>query len=598
MTDHAISTNVLTVRYDSQNEEKFEDRKRKLCQKIASDCEMNECEGFDINDNVLPYVLKQFYETSKEAFDVGSIQVFKKSKDNYSLVGVTGIFEEQASILVKLIRQYKSIRVADKELLEVLQFEQKLLRFPKVRIFVSNEHLILSGERNEIQECASFIQAFSKPESCTRVVSENIYKFLEMENVRPAINNCLLSEGYPICWKVTKEKTYSLICRSISYDPEKAADFLICQLVKEIIFPEEYLECSNIKEMANLKIFRPKQGFCALVCFGKVDLPHETMKHNGNFWFDRKVYMLEVLEILSSPDVQRCIEKKLILGKFQRWVIFKECLTVSIFCQSPAQADQIVSQILGQVCCVSKSAEMCQPSSFITQFCEKHSDVVQIKKGKDFWKFYIIADLKDEFENLFKVSSEGGSPNVESLGKSIQTLPKTTTLLFTEEILRYLANRCNEKLRKIEENFGIGISIKKTSLELKTKSEIEVSKAKENLLTLLKKISCQREKVRIRNDFNCTKLEEEIKNLEEAGLCTLTLSKTVEEPNYLNCWDAHYFHIVLAEGSLASVDSDLLICLLDENWLPPGSSGRQILMAGEIYVIFHVHNVLSSEFWF
>lgn len=581
--DYAISTSVLTVRYDGKNDQ-FDERKKELVQRIASACKSYEFQSFEVDDNVLSLVLEQFYETSKEAFNDGRIQIIRRYKDSkfYCLVGVIGIFEERFSILDKLIKQCKLIRIENKELLEVLQFEQKLLKFPKVQVFVFSEHLILNGERNEIQECANFIRTLSKPERCTRVVSENMYKFLEMENVRPAINKCLLSAGYPICWKVTKEKTYSLICRGISYDPEKAADFLTNQLLKEFVFPKEYLNCSpaTFETYANGKFFEsPKEDFCALIYFGSISFHHQTVKDDRKFWFDRKVCVRELLEILSRSCVHKYIETKL-EGKIKKWDVCKDNLEVGVCCQSLLQAESMISQILSQVCCVSKPAETCQLNPIITQFCKKHSDMIQVNKGKDLWTFYIIAELKNELENSFETSTKDGAPDTVNVGKSNQKFTKTTTILFTEDILRYLRNECSDELKKIAKDIGIDISIKKASLELKAMSETEILKAKDSLHALLKNISCQREKSRIRIDYDSTKVKKVIEKVEKESSCTFSLSKIVDEPSYLHCWDSQCFRIVTVEGGLTSIESDLLICFLDENWQPCGSSSEKIFMTG------------------
>mgnify|MGYP003685999325 CR=1 FL=1 len=527
--------------------------------------------------------------------------MFKRSENIYCLVGIASQLEEQASILGDLNEQYESIKIENMKLFvdlaEVLKLWCKTIEMSAI-----NGFLILCGQKEEVRKCAQFCKTMLKKEkmsSCSRVVSAYLYQFLKSENVKPAINSYLQSNGHCVDWEVTREKTCNFVCWSISDDPERAADFVINQLVKEISFEQHYLKYGpvykHLKDMENGKLFEPSQGFSTLLYYGSIYLPTGIVE-NEKFWFWKRVYKREVLRFLFRPGVQEYSNTKLRFSS-KMWGIFPQDQRVGVFCQNIAQVEVLVSQIVDQVYIVSKSAKMCQNHHLITQFCQNHPDLVEIKEEKDCWTFYFIADFKDEFENLFEGQTRIGKQQGASLEESLQSGTKIVSLLFTVEVLEYLQRRCRAALNDIKEITGVDILINDTacSLEIIAKSETELEEAKKRLIELLQTISCQREKIKIRQDFDLAMLNKLTTVLEEDPKhpCNLTILKNVEKPKYFACWDAQYLRIVTVEGSLASIESELLICFLDEKLQPLGSSAKQILMTGILWI-----KIIRSTYFF
>ena len=586
--DPKNSKSRLTVQNENFKEEELEEKVTTLFKWISTECESSyKLCSFQIDDNVWPCIWEKFFWKSKKAFQNGLIQVYKRYENTYCLVVIASHFEEQASILGDLNEQYESIKIENMKLFVELAEVLKLW-FKTIEISAINGFLILCGQKEKVRKCAQFCKTMlntEKMSSCTRVVSAYLYQFLKSENVKPAINSYLRSNGHYVDWEVTREKTCNFVCWSISDDPERAADFVINQLVKEISFEEQYLKYGpvykHLKDMKNGKLFEPSQRFSTLLYYGSIYLPTGIVE-NKTFWFWKKVYKEEVLRWLCRHRVQEYLNKKLRFSS-KMWGIFPQDLRISVSCQNIAQVEFLVSQIVDQVYIVSKSAKMCQHHHLITQFCRNHPDLVEIKEEKDCWTFYFIADFKDEFENLFEEQVKRETPQDAIVEESLQDVTKTTTLVLTEEVLEYLKKRCSSALTNIAETNDVSISKTEATchLELKAMSETKILKGKENILALLEMISCQREKMRIRRDFNPSKLDEEIEALEKtAKSCTLTLAKEVKEPKYLDCWIAESFRIVTVAGCLASIDSSLLICFLDESCEPLGSSAKQIFMTG------------------
>lgn len=578
-----------TVRNESiKEEDQLKEKINTLFKRISTECEhLYNFLSFQIDNNVWPCIWEKFFGKSKQAFQDGLIQVFKRSENIYCLVGIASQLEKQARILGDLNEQHASIKIENKMLFEDLA-EVLKSRFKTIEVSGINGFLILCGQKEEVRECAQFCQTMLKKEnvsSCTKVVSEYLYLFLKSEDVKLAINSYLQSNGYCVDWQLTREKTCNLVCRSISVDPEKAADFIINQLVKEIEFDEKYLKSGpvdeHLKNMKNGKLFESSLGVSTLLYYGNIYFPKETVE-SEKVWFLKKVYKPEVLRFLCRPGVQEYFNTKLRFSSMM-WGFFPQDQRVGVSCQNIAQVEVLVSQIVDQVYIVSKSPKMCQNHHLITQFCRNHPDLVEIKEEKDCWTFYFIADFKDEFENLFEERIKRGTPQDAIVEESLQDVTKTTTLVLTEEVLQYLKKRCISALTNIAETIDVSISIFEATchLELKAMSETKILKAKENIFALLKIISCQREKMRIRRDFNPSKLGEEVDALEKtAKSYTLTLAKEVKEPKYLDCWIAESFRIVTTAGCLTSIDSDLLICFLDGSCEPLGSSAKQIFMTG------------------
>lgn len=576
---------LLTVRNKSFQEEELKEKIYTLFKRISRECERSyNSFTFQIDDNIWPCICEKFFWKSKQAFQDGLIQVYKRSVNTYCLVGIASIFEEQSSILGDLNEQHESIKIENIKLFEDLA-EVLKVRFKLINVSAINRFFILYGQKKDIKECAQFCKMLNigHMSSCTRVVSEYLYLFLELENVRSAIDRCLLSEGHSVDWQPTRGKSCNLVCWSSSVDSEKTVDFFLNELVKEISFDGDYLKCRPVNQllnnMQNGKLFGSSLGFPTLLYYGSIYLPTENVE-NEKFWFQKRIYKPEVLSFLSKRSVQEFFYMKSSFSS-KMWGISSQ--RVAVCCKNIVQVDALVSQIVDQVYIVSKSAKMCQNHHLITQFCQNHPDLVEIKKEKDCWTFYFIADFKDEFENLFEERIKRGTPQDAIVEKNLQDVTKTTTLVLTEEILQYLKTRCSSALTNIAETIDVSISIFVATchLELQAMSETKILKAKENIFALLKIISCQREKMRIRRDFNPSILGEEIDALEKtAKSYTLTLAKEVKEPKYLDCWIAESFRIVTAAGCLTSIDSDLLICFLDESCEPLGNSAKQIFMTG------------------
>lgn len=577
-----------------KEEDQLKEKLNTLFKRISTECEhLYNFLTVQIDDNVWPCIWEKFFGKSKQAFQDGLIQVYKRSENIYCLVGIASQFEKQARILDDLNEQHASIKIENMMLFKDIE-EVLKSRFKTIEMSANNGFLILCGQKEEVRKCAQFCQTMLNTEnmsSCTKVVSEYLYVFLKSEDVKPAINSQLQSNGYCVDWQLTREKTCNLVCRSISADPENAADFIINQLVKEIEFDEKYLKSGpvdqHLKNMKNWKLFESSLGVSTLLYYGNIYLPKETVE-SEKFWFRKRVYKPEVLRFLCRPGVQEYFNTKFRFSS-KMWGIFPQDLRVAVCCKNIVQVDTLVSQIVEQVYIVSKSAKMCQNHHLITQFCQNYPDLVDIKEEKDCLTFYLIADFKDEFENLYEGQTRIGKPQGASLEESLQSWTIKASLIFTEEVLEYLQRRCSAALNDIKKKItGVDFLINDTtcSLEIIAKSETELEEAKKHLIELLQTISCQREKIIIRQDFDLAMLNKLTTVLEEDPKhpCNLTILKNVEEPKFFACWDDHYLRIVTVEGSLASIESELLICFLDEKLQPLGSSAKQILMTGILWI--------------
>lgn len=558
-------------------------------QNIESVCDMYSIQTFFIEDNVWPCIEKELYEKAKSAFEESILQVYKKCEGTYCLIGLAEKFGKYESLLSSLGRQYKAIRIENKELFDALEIGKILdSRFKQVEVAVHGDLLLLHGEEEVIKEYAKHYEELSKTENmhfAIRVVSENMYKFLRGK--RSKISSCLFAKGYHVYWTVKKGggKCF-LTCSSISEKPEKEIDFLTNYIVKEIELQERYLQgeqvSSKIEQMENAKLFTSESGIKTLVYYGNMELLEkaEAMEVKQRFWFYQTIASSSLLRLLDKSEVQNFINTKLQIRTL-KWYIIEDKRKIRVSCQCLAEVDRLVSLILDQVWCVSRPLEVCQTDP-VKQFLKDHSSFVEIEQDEKYCTFYVTVDLKDDLGRLLGAQAGRKIDEDQNVSEICNEIPTERVNLFIEpDIKIYLFKRCNAQLTKISEDFNVCISYKGTSLELKGKSKENVLHAKQVLLELLNSIVYQKDIVRIKRQWNIEILKKEIGKLEEKNSCTFMLSKTDEEPEYLKCWDAQNVRIVAAEGSLEDTNCDVLVCFLDQNLQPVGRSAKKIFMTGK-----------------
>lgn len=149
-----------------QEEQALDKMMEKFIQDIETVCDMYNIEGFSIEDNVWPCVEKEFYEKAKGAFEESILQVYKKWDGTYCLIGSADTFEKYVSLLLYISRQYKGIKIGNKELFNALEMEKIIeSRFKQVKVAVHGDLLLLHGEEEVIKECAKYYEELSKIEN-------------------------------------------------------------------------------------------------------------------------------------------------------------------------------------------------------------------------------------------------------------------------------------------------------------------------------------------------------------------------------------------------------------------------------------------------
>lgn len=583
------SKNYPTVKslFGNCTEQELDRMVQKFVQSIESVCNMCGLKEFSIEDKAWPYVQKEFNEMAKSSFGESILQVYKKCKGTYCLIGFAEKFGKYESLLSSLSRQYKAIRIENTELFGVLEMEKILgARFTQVNVSVHGEMLLLHGEEEVIKECAKHYEELSKTENmhfAIRVISENMYNFLKRK--RSKISSCLFAKGYRVYWTVKEGgEKYFLTCNSISGKPEKEIDFLTNCIVKEIELDENYLQGEQvslkIEQMENAKLSTSESGIKTLVYYGNIDLLEkaEAQRTQQRFWFYQTIASSGLLRLLDRLEVQNFINSKL-PKHAARWSIIEDKRKIRVNCQCLAEVDHLVSLILDQVWCVSRPLEVCKTDP-VKQFLKDHSNLVEIEQDEKYCTFYVTVDLKDELGRLLGVQALSEIDENDSEIRS--EIPTERVNVFIEpDIKIYLFKRCNAQLTKISEDFNVCISYKGTSLELKGKSKENVLHAKQDLLELLNSVVYQKDIVRIkRESWNIEILKKKINELEQKNPCSFMLSKKDEEPEYLKCWDAQNVRIVAAEGSLEDTMCDVLVCFMDQTLQPVGRSSKKIFMTG------------------
>lgn len=584
------SKNYPTVEslHGNCTEQELDRMVQKFVQSIESVCNMYGLEDFLIEDKAWPYVKKEFNEMAKSSFGESNLQVYKKCKGTYCLIGLVEKFGKYVSLLSSLSRQYKAIRIKSKELFDALEIGKILdSRFKEVEVAVHGDLLLLHGEEEVIKECAKHHEELSKTEnmhSAMRVVSENMYKFLRGK--RSEISICLFAKGYHVYWTVKSgvEECF-LTCSSISEKPEKEIDFLTNYIVKEIELEERYLQGEQvslkIEQMKNAKLFTSESGSKTLVYYGNMELLEkaEVIGTKQRFWFYQTIASSSLLGLLDKSEVHYFINTKL-QSHAARWSIIEDKRKIRVSCHCLAEVDNLVSLILDQVWCVVRPAEVCQNDQ-VKQFLKDHSNFVKTEQDEKYCTFYVTVDLKDELGRLLGAHAGRKIDEDQNDFDICDEIPTERVNLFIEpDIKTYLFKRCNAQLTEISEDFNVCISYKGTSLELKGKSKEKVLHAKQDLLELLNSIVYQKDIVRIKREWDIDILKKEIDKLEEKNSCTFMLSKNDKELEYLKCWDAQNVRIVAAEGSLEDTMCDVLVCFLDQNLQPVVRSSKKIFMTG------------------
>lgn len=571
---------------DDLTEQNMDRMIEKFIQSIENVCDKYDIKSFPIEDSIWPYVEKDFNK-AKSSFEESILQVYKKCEGTYSLIGLAENFGKYESLLSTLSRQYKTIRIENKELFDVLEMEKILnSRFEKVKVLVHEDLLLLNGEEKVVEECAKCYKELSKTEnmhSALRVVSENVYEILRKNNIKKKINSFLAKRGFHIYWTVAKlNESCCLDCKCVSGTPEREADYLTSNLVKEIEIEDRNLQAGQIEkwieEIKNAKLFISDRGLKTVVYYGNLNLwkNTEANRDQSRFWFNQTIASSELLTLLARSEVQNFINSKLQIHS-KRWSIIEDKRKIRVNCQCLAEVDHLVSLILDQVWCVSRPAEVCQNDP-MKQFLKDYSNFVEIKKDEKYCTFYVTVDLQDELGRLLGVQDVSKIDEDQNDSEICNEIPTERVNVFIEpDIKIYLFKRCNAQLTKISEDFNVGILYKGTSLELKGTSKEKVLNARQALLKLLNSIVYQKDIVRIKRQWDI----EMIDKLEENNSCTFMLSKKDEEPEYLKCWDAQNVRIVAAEGRLEDTMCDVLVCFLDQNLQPVGSSSKKIFMTGK-----------------
>lgn len=568
----------------------------KFIQSIENVCDKYDIKSFSIEDSIWPYVEKDFNKKAKISFEEGSLQVYKKCEGTYSLIGLAEHFGKYESLLSILSRQYKTIKIENKELFDALEMEKILgARFKKVKVAVHGDLLLLHGEEEVIKECAMHYEELSKIENMDfsiRIVSENVYKFLKRKKRRQEINACLLEKGFHIYWSVGKQnETCHLDCRCISEIPERGADYITNCLAKEIEFEESYLQVEQvdqkIKEMENAKLFSAESGLKTIVFLGNLNLlkKAETEGAKQKFWFYHTVASSDLLTFLARLEVQQFINSKLGYPA-DAWSVNQEKRKIKLYCQYLAEVDHFVSSILNQVWHVSRPAEICHNDK-VAKFCKDHSNFVEMKQYKKYCTIFVTVDLKDKLEILFDDQSERKpDEGAKDFERCFENQTEKLTLFLETDLKEYLTKRCVAEMTKIQEKFKVCMTFKGANLELRAISKENVLCAKQAVLHLLEGISCQTAVVRIKRDCTCEMVKDEMDKLARKNSCIIIPEvKKDEEPNYLDCWVAKNIRIVAAEGSLESTMCDVLLCFLDENLQPVRRSAKKIFMTGiSVYI--------------
>lgn len=565
---------------DDLTEQNMDRMIEKFIQSIENVCDKYDIKSFPIEDSIWPYVEKDFNK-AKSSFEESILQVYKKCEGTYSLIGLAENFGKYESLLSTLSRQYKTIRIENKELFDVLEMEKILnSRFEKVKVLVHEDLLLLNGEEKVVEECAKCYKELSKTEnmhSALRVVSENVYEILRKNNIKKKINSFLAKRGFHIYWTVAKlNESCCLDCKCVSGTPEREADYLTSNLVKEIEIEDRNLQAGQIEkwieEIKNAKLFISDRGLKTVVYYGNLNLwkNTEANRDQSRFWFNQTIASSELLTLLARSEVQNFINSKLQIHS-KRWSIIEDKRKIRVNCQCLAEVDHLVSFILDQVWCVSRPAEVCQIDR-VNQFLKDHSKFVEIKQDKKYCTFYITVDHKDELEKLLEAQA----------GRKIDETERVS-LHIKPDIVKYLLKKYDDEIKNICEDFNVVLSYKGQSFELKAKSRDYAVHAKQALLELIKKIYHEKDVVRIKREMiSYEMVKKEMEKLEDKCSCTFTLSKIKDkEPEYLECWDAKVFRIITSEGSLECTRCDVLICFLDENCQPVRKSAQKIFMTGK-----------------
>jgi hypothetical protein len=557
-----------------------------ICNCITMSCKTYDSQVVQIQTAAWPSVYRKFCEFMKTYLEDGSIQVIQKGENKY-VVGLMNVTEKAAAVLKDLSREYVVEKIQNVELFEMLQIEMILQSDHKdVTVQVKREQcklvMLVRGEGEKVKKCIQQYQRLSDLNNLpheSRQIGENLSKFLT--KMKQGINDLLKKNYFHVYWR-TRRGDRSCVLESFALS-EKAAkesvEFLTTKGIKKFKIDRKLLQADkmNVHE-ENAEVFQEGDGNFVLFFYGNI-VPQVVAKDISN---DHSyTFKSEEAKLLQRKVVQDFVTHELQQLSFTgKWSVDNTQQKMIIHCLTKEEADGFVAAL--QKLFYTVSVDVNTSHELIKQFMSKHHDRAAIGEDRS---ICVTVDIKDELDSLLEEVRSQNFAQTQNLGISRrQQIEKEyfhDVLRLDDEILHHLNAEQRDKLDNVEKSCAAHISSTQGGLLLKSETEEAISHARKQLYDIVKNIAHREESIKIRRDIKNETVKKEIKKMETNSHCSISLYRSeVAEPQYYKCWTNFVINVVIAEGDIENSVSDVLVCLVDENYEPVGRSSERIFKKG------------------
>lgn len=585
------SVKCMTIVYlNEPTAEDFDMEFENICHFITTSCENYNSQVVQIQTAAWPFVYRKFCHDMKTYLEDGSIQVIQKDENKY-VVGYVNVVEKTASVLKHLSGECVVEKIENMELFEILRMEMILQsQYKHVEIQVQRElfQLMIIGEGEKVKKCIQCYHRLSDLENLrrkSRQISERLHKFLALRKMKQGINDLLKENHFHVYWRTRRaDSSCVLECFGVAEDVvTNAIEFLTMKGIQEIKIKRKILQAGtlNVHE-ENAEVFEEDDGDFVVVYFGDI-VPKVLAKDSGdshsNIFTGTYQLRSEQAELLQRKVVRDFINVKLQRFPFTRKWSIDNTNQMIIHCMKKEEADGLRGALQELIYTVQINVN--SSNEHIKQFMSKHQERAAIGKGDDgdCSVICVTVDIKEELDSLRKEMAREITCNP---GVSKRHQQKKKFLPFDAEILNHLKENQIDKLTTVYQPCGVQISFTQGGLLLESESEEAISCARKQLFDIVKNIAHREESIKIRRDISNGILKKEMKKIETNRQCSISLFRSeVEEPQYYKSWSNQCMNVVIAEGDIENSVSDVLVCLIDENFEPVGRSAERIFQKGE-----------------
>lgn len=589
--DKQKSIKCLAILYlDKVTTEDIDKKFQNVCQAFAVSCKNFDSATVQIQAAAWPFVCRELFQSMKQYLDDGSVQVIQKDKNNYLVVGYINEVEKNAALLRDLSSKCVVEKIENLELFEILQMEIVLLQKNElVEIHVQRKlhQMVIRGEKENVKKCIQYYHRISNLDelpSEIRQISEHVHKFLLLRRVRQGVYDLLKRNGFRLYWR-TLETDSSFMLEGFGFMKQKVAEaveFLTKEGIKETRIARSDLQAGKLNvQKENAQVFEEEDGDLVLVCYGNI-VSQVVAKDSGeihsNIFTGTYQLRSEQAELF-----QRKVVHDFIIAKLQRlpftgnWSLDVTQQKMIIYCVKKEEADGLLAAF--QDLFYTVQIDVNSSNEHIKQFMSKHQERAVIGKGdgEDCSVISVTEDIKEELDSLLKEMAR--NPGVSKRQQKKIYLKNVFPL--NAEILNHLKENPTDKLATVSESCAVKIAFTQGGLLLESESAEAISNAKKQLFDIVKNIAHKKEIIKIRGDVSYGTVRKEIERGEESGQCSVSLfGSEVEEPQYYKSWNNHFMNVVIAEGDIENSVSDVLVCLIDENFEPVGRSAERIFKKG------------------